>query len=310
MGAKAPPRNHPMNTLPLLTLGFLLGMRHATDADHVVAVTTIVGRERSVAGAARMGLLWGAGHTLTVLAFGGAIVALGLRVPPRLGLALEGAVAIMLVVLGLPSLVAALRRLRARRVHAHAHVHADGCEHEHPHLHEAEAVDKEREPDGAHSVAPRRHARAHGVHGHAHGVHGDGHREHAHDHRHDAWEAALDGRWGDSRLYRAVRPLVVGVVHGLAGSAAVALLVLTTVDHGLDAFLYLALFGAGTIAGMMLVTAALAVPLAAAARRAGGAARLLGVAAGFASVAFGVALAYQVTVVDGLFAAAPTWTPH
>src|SRR4051812_39706888 len=90
-----------MITLPsILVLGFLLGMRHATDADHVVAVTTIVSRDRTLRGAARIGSLWGAGHTLTVLLVGGAIILFGLVIPPHLGLALELVVGVMLIVLG------------------------------------------------------------------------------------------------------------------------------------------------------------------------------------------------------------------
>src|SRR6476646_9307331 len=86
-----------------LVLGFLLGMRHATDPDHVVAVTTIVTQQRSLLRAARTGMLWGVGHTTTILLAGGAIVALKLQltqIPPRLGLSLELAVAVMLIVLG------------------------------------------------------------------------------------------------------------------------------------------------------------------------------------------------------------------
>src|SRR5262245_34827398 len=99
----------------ILVLGFLLGMRHATDADHVVAVSTIVGRDRTLRGAARIGSLWGAGHTVTILVVGGAIILFGLVIPPRLGLALELSVGVMLVVLGALSLAA------GRRAHGHAH---------------------------------------------------------------------------------------------------------------------------------------------------------------------------------------------
>src|SRR4030088_1425162 len=97
----------------ILALGFLLGMRHATDPDHVVAVTTIVSQQRSLARAARTGVLWGLGHTATILLVGGAIIVLKVQlsgIPPRVGLSLEFAVAIMLVVLGLLTLAGGERR--------------------------------------------------------------------------------------------------------------------------------------------------------------------------------------------------------
>jgi high-affinity nickel-transport protein len=216
----------------ILLLGFFLGMRHATDADHVVAVTTIVSRDRSLGGAARIGSLWGAGHTATVLVVGGAIILSGVVVPPRVGLALELSVALMLILLGALNLSGLGRRLRA---------------------------------------------------------HGAG---------------AIDHR-GGSR----VRPLLVGTVHGLAGSAAAALLVLGTIRERAWAVAYLLVFGAGTIAGMMLITTAMAVPFAVAGRGTGRADRVLGLASGVASVAMGVFLVYRIGFVDGLFTGAPRWTP-
>src|SRR5258706_6768823 len=89
-----------MGLLSILALGFFLGMRHATDSDHVVAVTTIVSREKSVLSASLVGALWGLGHTLTILLVGGAIIVFGIVVPARVGLTMEFSVALMLVVLG------------------------------------------------------------------------------------------------------------------------------------------------------------------------------------------------------------------
>lgn len=230
-----------MISLPaILFLGFLLGMRHATDADHVVAVTTIVARDRTLGGAARIGSLWGAGHTLTILLVGGAIIVFGLVIPPRLGLALELSVGVMLVVLGALT-------LRAGR---HAH-------------------------EGADAVLER-----------------------------------ADRRLGGLRGYALLRPLLVGVVHGLAGSAAVALLVLGTIREPLWALGYLAVFGGGTIAGMVLITTLLAVPLALTRGSFARAGRWLGLAAGVASVALGLVMVYRVGFVDGLFTAHPRWTPE
>jgi high-affinity nickel permease len=83
-----------------LFLGFLLGMRHATDADHVVAIATIVSRERRIAGSALIGAAWGLGHTITIMSLGAAIIVFGVVIPPRLGLSMEFAVGIMLILLG------------------------------------------------------------------------------------------------------------------------------------------------------------------------------------------------------------------
>jgi high-affinity nickel-transport protein len=265
--------------LPLLALGFFLGMRHATDADHVLAVTTIVSRERSVWLAALIGSLWGVGHTLTIVAVGGAIIFLGIVIPPRVGLSMEFSVALMLVLLGVLNLTGILRWLRAGLgldrdghplSHSHPHAHGDYV-HTHPH-------------------------------GHAPGDHG-----HADDETPQRWLDRVFGRLG---LYQAVRPLIVGVVHGLAGSAAVALLVLATIRDPLWALAYLLIFGVGTVAGMMLITAAIAVPFAYTAARFARVNRYLGVASGLLSLGFGLFLAYQTGVVDGLFAADPRWTPE
>jgi high-affinity nickel-transport protein len=209
--------------LPILFLGVILGMRHATDADHVVAVTTIVTRQRSVADAMRIGALWGVGHTLTILLVGGAIIVLGVVIPPRLGLAMEFAVAVMLIGLGAYNLL---------------------------------------------------------------------------------------GRRGEAAPPSAARPMLVGVVHGLAGSAAIALLVLTTIPEPRWALGYLLLFGLGTIGGMMGVTGAVAAPMALTLGRFDKLNRSLQLVSGTLSVALGLALAAQLTLVDGLFAATPTWVPQ
>jgi high-affinity nickel-transport protein len=218
--------------LALAVLGFVLGMRHATDADHVIAVSTIVSRHRNAPSALLIGAAWGVGHSLTVLVVGGGIILFGWVIPPRVGLSLELAVAVMLVVLGLANLGSLRHTIR-------------------------------RVPNGT-GAAP--------VHSPA---------------------------YGGVRLYQLARPLMIGVVHGLAGSAAVALLVLAAVREPLPSLIYLVLFGAGTIVGMTVITTAIAWPLAArpSARFAGG----VRVVAGAVSLVFGCYLAYRVGVVDGLF---------
>ncbi|HVT38514.1 MAG TPA: hypothetical protein VHE78_05700, partial [Gemmatimonadaceae bacterium] len=101
--------------LPLIVLGFLLGMRHATDPDHVIAVTTIVARQKTPFGAAVIGAAWGVGHTLTILVVGGGIILFGWVIPPRIGLSMEFSVGVMLIVLGLANLTGVMRRIVAQR---------------------------------------------------------------------------------------------------------------------------------------------------------------------------------------------------
>jgi high-affinity nickel permease len=247
--------------LAILSLGFFLGMRHATDPDHVIAVTTIITRQRSVGGAAAIGAVWGVGHTLTILAVGSGIIVFGWVIPPRLGLSMEWTVGLMLVLLGFLN----LRGIpRSKHVHSHVHEHGDY------------------------------------VHTHVHG-----HEPEAHSHAPDATPVGwLDRHFGALGAYRYVRPLLVGIVHGLAGSAAVALLVLTTIhDPGLAVF-YLLIFGLGTIVGMMLMTMVISLPFGWISPRG------LRVASGAISLAFGLFIAYRIGIVDGLFTSHPHWTPE
>ena len=262
--------------MSLLMLGFFLGMRHATDADHVIAVSTIVVRQRRVGAAAWIGALWGVGHTFTILAVGSAIILFGLVIPPRLGLTMEFSVALMLVLLGLLNLTGTLRWIQdslgtaSGPSHSHAHSHDDF------------------------------------VHSHRHG-HGPGEHGHAEDRTPQAW---LDRTFGGLGVYNALRPVAVGLVHGLAGSAAVALLVLATVREPQWGVAYLLVFGVGTVAGMMLITAALALPITYAAGQFAHVNRYLAMASGLLSLAFGLVIAYQIGFVDGLFTGYPRWTPE
>jgi high-affinity nickel-transport protein len=231
-----------MTLLAILVLGFFLGMRHATDSDHVVAVTTIVNRERTALSALWIGALWGLGHTATILVVGGSIVLFGWVIPPRLGLSMELSVAVMLIVLGTMNLSGALQGI-GRAAHPHRHT---------------------GEPDSSKHV----HVRG------------------------------------------PLRPLVIGVVHGLAGSAAVALLVLATIKSAGMALLYLLVFGAGTVAGMALLTLAMSMPIAALSRRFGNFEQQLARATGLLSLAFGLFLAYQIGIENGLLLGTPHWDPR
>jgi len=242
----------------LVLLGLVLGMKHATDADHVIAVTTIVSRERRIARAAMVGAVWGIGHTMTVLIVGGAIVLFKLAVPIRIAAAMEFAVAIVLVLLGVSTLWSIARDRAAARgsgsssdgplVHSHAHSHGD-IMHSHPHAH----------LDG----------------------------EDAHDHV----AAVASAKPARSPLWR---PLGVGVVHGLAGSAAIALLVLSAIPDPLWAIVYLMVFGSGTVLGMVAITTAIGLPIAFTASRLGRLNRTLAATAGLVSLGFGLFLAFQI----------------
>jgi len=264
--------------LSLTLLGFFLGMRHATDPDHVIAVSTIVTRQPTFRAALLIGSLWGVGHTLTIVAVGGVIVAFTIVIPPWLGLSMELAVALMLIVLGMWNLTGILEQIRGFRpavgggagsLHAHLHSHGDYVHHH---------------PSGA-------------------GSEQHGHRD---DETPVAW---LDRQLGGLGVYQVLRPLAVGLVHGLAGSAAVALLVLALIKNPWWAMAYLVLFGIGTIAGMMLITAAIGAALAYASRRSSRVERYLRFASGLLSLGFGLFLAYQIALVDGLITAHPAATP-
>lgn len=264
-----------LNFVSLLFLGFFLGMRHATDADHVVAIATIVSRERSLRSSALIGAAWGVGHTITVMAVGIAIIAGGVIIPPRLGLSMEFAVGIMLVLLGVLTLTGMGRVFRGgpdSQRHDHVHAHGDYV-HRHPH----------------------------------------GHGPNDHGHSGDRTPLArLDRSWlGGLPLYLWLRPFVVGLVHGLAGSAAIALTVLTIIrDPGL-AIGYLLLFGVGTVGGMMLITVVLAAPFALTSINLPRINWQLGVASGLISFVFGLFLIYDIGFTDGgLFTANPRWEPH
>lgn len=276
--------------LGIALLGLLLGMRHATDPDHVIAITTILSREHRISAATRIGVLWGLGHTLTVLIVGAAIIVFKIAIPTRLGLAMELVVAVVLILLGVGAASSILRRI-ARRIFGDSVCDSD-------------------------SLAVHSHPRTHSSATHAHPhVHLD-----PHDHypRSDAAEDSLHKEPNPldemPQSFAARRPLLrsfsVGLVHGLAGSAAIALLVLTAIPQPIWATLYLAIFCFGTIIGMGLITTAIATPFIIASRRLSWLHQSFVTGAGLLSLGFGLLVAYQIGVVDRLFSSAPIWIPH
>jgi high-affinity nickel-transport protein len=259
-------------------IGFFLGMRHATDPDHVIAVSTIVSRERSIAKAGLIGILWGCGHTLTIVAVGAAIILFGFVIPVRVGLTMEFSVGLMLILLGVLNLTGAMKWISEKLSPAHPRVTG-----EHAHLHE--------------------HNSHMHFHWHSHAP--------AEEHHGNSLTvpSKLRGPFERLGLFQVLRPVFVGIVHGLAGSAAVALLVLSTIRDPKWAVLYLLIFGVGTIAGMMLITAALALPFSFAGNKFAWLNRSLITGSGLLSLAFGLFVCYQIGFVGGLFTSHPHWTP-
>jgi len=222
--------------LSTLGLGFLIGMQHATEADHVAAVCSVASRRSSMKDISRHGIFWGVGHTLTLLAVAGTCLVLRTKVPDGLAGALEFAVGVMLVGLGLH----VLYRLHRDRVHFHAHSHVNGGVHFHAHSHRDDSV--------PHAASP-------------------------HDHRHP--EGAP---W---------RTLIIGLMHGLAGSAALVVLTASSLKSPWWGVAYILTFGLGTTAGMGLFSALIAAPITLTARSLSIANRAMQLVIGFLTLGIG-----------------------
>ena len=238
-------------------VGLVLGMRHATDADHIVALSTIVSKQRSIKRAALIGSIWGVGHTITIFVVGSLMILFHVHIPTRLGLSMEFSVAVMLVILGLLNLTGLTQRITESLT---------GTGHRNNLPSETSAGIK---------------------------------------HLHAGIKSLTQ-----AGVYHLVRPLVIGLVHGLAGSAAVALLVLSTIRSPAWAAAYLLIFGIGTILGMMLITTAVAIPLTYGGKRFTALNGYLALASGVASLCFGLFLMYRLGFVGGLFSQHPQWTPQ
>jgi len=195
--------------LSLLFIGFLIGMRHALEADHVAAVASLATTTTSLKSAVKHGAVWGMGHTITLLLFGSIVILTDSVMPENLALGLEFVVGIMLLVLG----VDVIRRMIRDKVHFHTHQHGNNKQHFHAHKHKNETV----------------------------------HNPKQHQHKHS------------SKFPR--RALFIGLMHGMAGSAALILLTLQTVSSPLTGLMYMLLFGLGSIVGMAALSVVIAIPL-------------------------------------------------
>jgi ABC-type nickel/cobalt efflux system permease component RcnA len=222
-----------------LSLGFWLGLRHALDPDHLIAVSTIVSEHKNIFRSSLIGTFWGFGHTISLLAVGLVVILLRVSIPKSVGLWMELPVAAMLVILGVNALCQ-LARNSGIELHSHAHTHEGESPHQHIHFH----------------------------------------NQKSHVHRHQIF-----------RLGR--RPFVVGLVHGLAGSAALTLAVLTTIPSIALGLAYMALFGMGSVGGMLLMSATISLPFIATARRFAAINRGIRLVSALGSILFGVALGWQ-----------------
>ena len=231
------------SSLSILALGFILGLKHATDADHLIAVSTIVSERKGFWSSSIVGALWGLGHTASLIVVGLLVIAFHFQIPEKVAMTMEFMVAVMLIALGVNVL---WKIKRGAMLHVHTHVHHDRLP-VHPHVHEPG-------------------------------------KEHTHDH------GLLVGK----------KPLLVGMVHGMAGSAALMLVVLATISSQSLALLYIAIFGIGSIGGMLVMSTLIGLPFFFTLKH-DGFNRWIRTSAGIISVVFGLFYAWQVGFVDGLF---------
>jgi cytochrome c biogenesis protein CcdA len=237
--------------LALLGLGLVFGLKHATDVDHVVAVSTIVSEGRSVFRSALVGALWGAGHTASLVFVGVLVLFFRITIPLPVAHWLEFGVALMIILLGVSAMLRVMRKRADVHLHRHSH---DGQSHVHIHFHEQAT----------------KHARAATAHSHA-----------------------------ISKI--GFKPLLVGAMHGLAGSAALTLLVLTQIRSVSLGLLYLAVFGVGSTVGMFLMSGLVGLPFVLSRRRISRLSFGLQTAAGALSIAFGIWYAYETGVAAQLW---------
>lgn len=230
------------STLTVLAVGLLFGLKHATEVDHVVAVSTIASQQRNVLRSALVGALWGAGHTASLLVVGVVVLVLRIAIPESVSNWLEFGVALMIIGLGTVALWRLLRKRTELHVHEHSH---DGLSHVHIHFHES---------DTRHEVKQK----------HSHAVSAIG-----------------------------VKPILIGMMHGLAGSGALTLLVLAQINSTWVGLLYLAIFGVGSIAGMLLMSGLIGLPFALTARNLSSVHNRMQMAAAVVSIVFGLWYAYE-----------------
>ena len=223
-----------LSTFSVLLIGFVLGLQHAIEADHLAAVSTIVSEKKNLLTAALVGGMWGVGHTISLFVVGALVIFLKLQISESVEMKLEAIVGGMLILLG----INALRKLfSAEKIHAHAHEHGTR-EHIHIHAHAAETKEVSH-----HRFSPR--------------------------------------------------SILIGMVHGLAGSAALMLLVVPTIKAPAVALLYILVFGIGSIGGMMAMSFLIGLPLHFTANRFGAVSKGIRLCAGVFSLVLGGLIVYE-----------------
>src|SRR5215470_12083254 len=236
-----------LSMMAVLTIGLVFGLKHATEVDHVVAISTIVSRHKNIFHSALVGALWGAGHTASLLIVAAIVLSLRVAIPEAVSGWLELGVAIMIIALG----ISALRRALRQNAHVHVHEHShDGQSHTHIHFHEQET----------------RH---------------ESQRQSQHSH-------AL------SRL--GWKPVLIGMMHGLAGSGALMLLVLAQISSSWLGLLYVATFGVGSIVGMLMMSGLIGLPFAFSSKRMTHLHQGLQTVAAVFSICFGIWYAYKAAI--------------
>ena len=230
----------------LLAFGFVTGLQHATEADHITAVATLVSKNRRLGKASLLGALWGAGHTLTLFIAGLAVLLLAVSIPAKLALSLEFGVGIMLIILGL----SVIRSVRRNAV-IDSFFNKFSTKHMHPHAH------------------------GNKVHVHPH----DHDEEHTHSHK----------------------SIIVGMIHGMAGSGALMLVVLSTVDSVMSGLAYIALFGIGSIVAMLVISTVIGLPFVFTAKRFGRMNKYIRTVAAFVSIGLGISVIYEIGFLEQVF---------
>ena len=234
------------STAAVLSLGFFLGLKHATEADHLAAVSTIVSERKSLLSSAIVGGFWGLGHTISLFIAGVLVLLLDFKISEKTERMLEFGVGIMLLFLGLN----VLRKLfKGGTLHFHTHAHGEHA-HVHPHVHEK------------------------------------GHEDEPHTHHGFSFNP---------------RALLVGMVHGMAGSAALMLLVIPTINSNWMGLLYIAIFGVGSIGGMILMSLLVGLPFHLTDSRLNRFNYILQSVAGLFSIGIGLYIIYDKGVLEGLF---------
>ena len=225
-------------TVAILAFGFILGVKHALDVDHITAVSAMLSKSKSIFKASRTGILWGLGHTLTLLLAGILVLGFKLTISERLALSMELLVGVVLVVLGVPI----IRSFIKKRIHLHTHTHGNNV---HFHMH-------------SHSESDDHH--------------------HSHEYK----------------------SLFVGMIHGMAGSAALMLAVLTTTGSFLEGISYIFVFGLGSILGMFIFSGILSIPFILAERHYNRVSETIKLTAGVISVGLGTMIIWEIGFTQGL----------